>query len=126
MSALRVSISVIALLVGGWLVSDGIRALATGDYLTARTGPRAGQLGPWARLVAKAGFDPRGTPIKALHIALGGVWLIGLAFFLTGAAAGWWLLIICSVGSLWYLPLGTVLSLIELSLLLTSAARFLK
>jgi hypothetical protein len=126
MSATRILIPVIALLIGGWLISDGIRALATGDYLTAKSGPRAGQLGPWAKLIAKAGLNPRGTPIKLLHVVLGCLWLTGLIFFLTGAAAGRWLLIICSAGTLWYLPLGTVLSLIELSLLLTSTARFLK
>jgi hypothetical protein len=117
MSATRILIPVIALLIGGWLISDGIRALATGDYLTAKSGPRAGQLGPWAQLLAKAKIDPRSSFVKALHIALGVLWLAGLTLFALRHPLGWWLLAAGSVGTLWYLPLGTVLSLVELALL---------
>ena len=126
MSAARILIPVIALLIGGWLVFDGTRAFAVGDYLTAKTGPRAGQLGPWSLLVAKLGLDPRGTPIKAAHVILGLSWLLGLILFLVRPAMGWWLLLTTAAGTLWYLPLGTVLSLIQLALLLSPAIRALK
>jgi hypothetical protein len=126
MSAARIFIPVIALLIGGWLVFDGIRAFTTGDYLTARTGSRAGQLGPWSQLVVKAGLDPRSPFIKALHVALGLAWLIGLVLFLARPTFGWWLLLCCSVSTLWYLPLGTVLSLFELGLLLLPVVRAAK
>ena len=35
----------------GWMIFDGTRALTVGDYVTAASGDRAGQLGPWATLV---------------------------------------------------------------------------
>jgi len=31
----------------GWMLFDGSRALIVGDYVTAKSGPYAGQLGPW-------------------------------------------------------------------------------
>ena len=126
MSAARILIPAIALLIGGWLVFDGARALTVGDYLTANTGPHAGQLGPWSLLLTKAGINPRSTLVKVSHVMLGSLWLIGLAFFLFKPALGWWLLLISSLGTLWYLPLGTVLSLLELALLLTPWIRNLK
>jgi hypothetical protein len=126
MSVARISVSVIALLIGGWLVSDGIRAFVTNDYLTARTGPRAGQLGPWAGLVAKAGIDPRSWLMKACHIALGLAWLLGLVLFITQKTAGVWLLLLSALSTLWYLPVGTALSLVELGLLFSIHFRDLK
>jgi hypothetical protein len=126
MSAARILIPAIALLIGGWLVFDGTRALTVGDYLTAKTGPRAGQLGPWSLLLTKAGINPRSTLVKVAHVVLGALWLIGLAAFVFRPSLGWWTLAISSVCTLWYLPLGTVLSLIELVLLFTPIVRSLK
>jgi hypothetical protein len=126
MSVARILIPVIALMIGGWLVFDGARALATGDYLTAKTGPRAGQLGPWSLLVAKTGLNPRSTAVKLVHVVLGLLWVLGAILFLVRPASAWWLLLASSVSTLWYLPLGTALSLIELALLLTPAIRALR
>jgi hypothetical protein len=126
MSAARILIPVIALLIGGWLVFDGTRALTVGDYFTARSGPRAGQLGPWSLLIAKTGLNPRSTAVKLVHVVLGLLWVLGFVLFLVRPASSWWLLLASSVSTLWYLPLGTAFSLIELALLLTPAIRVLK
>jgi hypothetical protein len=115
----------LALFQGGWLVFDGGRALILGDYVTPTSGPRAGQLGPWSRLVAAAGFEPRSRFIKSFHLFLGGAWLIGLATFLIRPASGWWIILFCGVGTLWYLPIGTLASLVVLALLLTPQIRSL-
>ncbi|ATC65481.1 hypothetical protein CMV30_16865 [Nibricoccus aquaticus] len=123
MSAARIFIPVIALLIGGWFVFDGTRALTVGDFLTAKTGPRSGQLGPWSLLVAKAGINPRGTLIKSVHLALGLLWLTGLVLFFLRPDLGRWVLLTSSVCSLWYLPLGTVLAIIEMALLLVPIVR---
>jgi hypothetical protein len=40
---------------------DGSRALIVGDYVTPKSGAYAGQLGPWAKLVAAVGIEPRST-----------------------------------------------------------------
>ena len=126
MSLTRVIIVGIALFIGGWMTFDGIRALATGDYTTARSGTYAGQLGPWSRVVSALGLDPRGQPIKCLHVALGVFWLLAMLTFAFKPALGWWTLLVGSIFSLWYLPIGTVLSVIELCLLFLPQIRNLR
>jgi hypothetical protein len=113
----------LAMLQGCWLVFDGSRALIVGDYVTPSTGPHAGQLGPWSRVVSAIGLEPRSTMIKCLHLCLGVAWLIALIVFLVRPAAGWWVLLVCGVATLWYLPVGTVASLILLVLLFTPQLR---
>jgi len=41
-------------------------------------------------------------------------------------ACGWWLILSCSIASLWYLPMGNIVSLIVLTLLLTPQLRSLQ
>jgi hypothetical protein len=113
----------LALVEGGWLAFDGGHALVVGDYVTPRSGPHAGQLGPWARLVALAGVEPRSTIMKAVHLILGSVWLVASAGFLLGAAWGWRAMLLCAIAGLWYLPFGTLLSLVQIVLLLLPALR---
>lgn len=116
----------IALLMGGWLIFDGMRALTVGDYVTPRSGPNAGQLGLWSRVVSAAGLAPRGAFIKLAHVTLGLAWLgASIAFYLR-PASGWSALLVTSLCTLWYLPLGTVLSLVALGLLCLPCLRNLK
>jgi hypothetical protein len=126
MHTLQWIVLALALLQGAWLVFDGGRALMVGDYITPRSGPRAGQLGPWSRIVSALGFEPRSTFIKCLHLLLGIAWLISLLVFGLRPASGWWAVLFCAVASLWYLPVGTLLSLIVLVLLLTPQLRHLQ
>ena len=126
MPASRIAVILIALLMGLWLLFDGSRALLKGDYVTPQTGPNAGQLGPWSLVARAVGLDPRSTMVKALHLTLGLAWLGALGLSSLRPAAGWWALAACAVGTLWYLPLGTLLSLVELGLLLTPFMRHLK
>ncbi len=121
MQRVRWVIVVFALLLGGWLCVDGVRALFFGDYLTPTSGPYAGQLGPWSHLVSAVGLSPRGTPIKCLHVALGAGWLI--AALRLGRRQGRRLTLWCSVATLWYLPVGTAVSIFTLVCLLMSRNR---
>jgi hypothetical protein len=107
----------LALLLGTWLGYDGIRALVRGDYTTPSSGPYAQQLGPWARLLELVGVNPRGTAIKALHVLLGLAWYAGALAFLLRSSIGPRLLLTCAIGSLWYLPFGTVVGAAEIALL---------
>ena len=116
----------LALFQGGWLVFDGGRALYVGDYVTPTSGPRAGMLGPWSRIVSALGFEPRGSFIKGLHLFLGLAWLVALLAFAFRPAWGWWSVFFCALGTLWYLPGGTVLSIIVITLLLTPQIRGLQ
>jgi hypothetical protein len=126
MQILKWAVLAVALIQGGWLSFDGTRALIVGDYVTPTSGPRAGQLGPWSRVVLALGFEPRGKFIKCLHVVLGIAWLAALVVFVTRPATGWWILLCCSVASLWYLPMGTILSAAVIVLLLTPQIRSLR
>jgi hypothetical protein len=119
-------VALIALVMGGWLSFDGSRAFVAGDYVTPKTGPGAGQLGPWSKIVSAVGIDPRSSVAKGLHVALGILWLIALAALFIRPQFGWYALAATSVLSLWYLPLGTVLSVIELCLLFLPAVKSLR
>ncbi|MEO6569716.1 MAG: hypothetical protein ABIO94_13200 [Opitutaceae bacterium] len=113
----KLAVALIALLMGGWLTFDGTRAFITGDYVTPKSGPHAGQLGPWSAVFSTIGIDPRSTPAKAIHVIVGACWLAALGLFFMKSPIGWYALAASSVLSLWYLPIGTALGVVELILL---------
>lgn len=120
---LRWIVLLLAFVEGGWLAFDGGRALIVGDYVTPSSGAYAGQLGPWSKLVSAAGIGPRSTLMKSIHLVLGVIWLtvmIGFALRLPWAWSG---MLACAIASLWYLPFGTLLSLIQIVLLLLPPVR---
>lgn len=108
----------LAFLLGGWLCFDGLRALVTGVYTTPSSGPHAGQLGPWATVVVGLGLDPKSMGIKFLHIILGAFWIFAALREVTRRSTRAWF-ISCALASLWYLPFGTVISLVVLGLIFT-------
>lgn len=116
-------VSVLALMEGGWLAFDGGRALITGDYVTPKSGQYAGQLGPWAKVVSAAGIEPRSTFMKSIHLVLGLAWLTVLVCFALRLPFAWSGMVLCAILGLWYLPFGTLLSLIQLILLFLPAVR---
>ncbi|HEX6383970.1 MAG TPA: hypothetical protein VF177_04800 [Anaerolineae bacterium] len=111
-------VTVLAFIEGGWLAFDGGRALVVGDYVTPKSGPYAGQLGPWSKVVAAVGIEPRSTLMKSIHLVLGLVWLVVAVCFALGLPWSWWGMLICAVLGLWYLPFGTLLSVVQIALLL--------
>jgi len=114
---------VLALVEAGWLTFDGTRALVVGDYVTPKSGPHAGQLGPWSKVVAAAGIEPRSTLMKSFHLGLGAAWLVVIACYamrMPWARPG---MLVCAVLGLWYLPVGTVLSVLQIVLLCLPALR---
>ena len=102
----------LAVAAAGWMVFDGVRALTVGDYVTVD-----GQLGPWADVVEAVGIDPRSTRMKAFFACYGAAWLFAAGAYASdlrrsrAAMAGF------AIGSLWYLALGTVSSVLQLVLL---------
>ena len=113
----------LALIEGGWLAFDGGRALVVGDYVTPKSGQYAGQLGPWAKVVSAVGIEPRSTMMKSIHLALGLVWLVVMICFALRLPWAWSGMLVCAVLGLWYLPFGTLLSVIQIVLLLLPALR---
>src|SRR5688572_10973171 len=118
MSRLSWIVLILALLEAGWLAFDGGRALIVGDYVTPRSGEYAGRLGPWAGVVQAAGIEPRSTLMKSIHLVLGIAWLAVCACFVMGFPWARRGMLVCAVLGLWYLPLGTLLSLVQIVLLL--------
>lgn len=113
----------LALIEGGWLAFDGGRALLVGDYVTATSGQYAGQLGPWAKVVSAVGIEPRSTLMKSIHLVLGLVWLGITICFVLRLPWAWSAMVLCAVLGLWYLPFGTLLSVIQIVLLFLPATR---
>lgn len=109
------ALALLALVVGGWQVADGIHVLRNGTYLGPPTP------GPWRHVVAAAGLDP--FAIGPVFVALGGAWLLSTAWLLlAGGGAAWWACVAVAVLTLWYLPVGTALSLVTLVLLVGNRA----
>ena len=113
----------IALQQAGWMAFDGTRALITGDYVTPKSGVYAGQLGPWSRLVNAAGIEPRSTLMKTIFVAYGGVWIVVIVCFALRLPWAWWAMLGLAGGALWYLPIGTVCSVLQIVLLLLPHVR---
>jgi len=107
----------LAVVQAGWLAFDGVHALVTGDYVTPASGPHAGQLGPWSRVVGAIGIGPRSTLMKGIHVVLGFVWLGVVACFAARPAWARPGMLVCAVLGLWYLPFGTLLSVLQILLL---------
>ena len=110
----------LALLEAGWLAFDGIRALVVGDYVTPPSGPHAGQLGPWSKLVAAVGIEPRSTLMKMIHVTLGVAWLAVAVAYAVGVPWARQGMLVCAILGLWYLPIGTSLSLAQIVLLVVT------
>lgn len=120
---LKWSTVVLCLLQGGYMVLDGVRALVVGSYITPSSGQYAGQLGPWARLVAMVGIPPESTGMKLGFAVLGVLWLLlGLGVAMNAGWA-WHAGVLLAVGTLWYAVPGTVVSVVVLVLLLTPPVR---
>ncbi len=113
----RSLVIVLALLQAGWMTFDGTRAFLVGDYVTPSSGEYAGQLGPWAKVVASVGIEPRSSLMKSIFVIYGVAWLIIISNFALNQAWGWLAMLIVAIGTLWYLPFGTISSIIQIVLL---------
>lgn len=115
---LKWAVVVLAVLNFGFMNFDGSRGLIVGDYVRPETGEHAGQLGPWAEVVKQVGIDPESNTMKTIFLIWGTIGLIiavSLAMNVKNAST---YLLALSVLSLWYLVPGTVLSVLQIILLL--------
>ena len=118
LSVVRYSVLVLAVLEAGWITVDGTRALLVGDYVTPRSGPHAGRLGPWAQVLGAIGVAPRATGTKVAFVLYGASWLAVAAAYARGASWAPPLMLLAATGTLWYAPVGTVLGVAQVALLL--------
>ena len=107
----------------GWMTFDGTRALVVGDYVRPQTGEHAGQLGPWSHAVEAVGIDPESPFMKGVFVGTGVLGLLALAWFTTRRRAARWGLLAWFLATLWYLPFGTLISLVCTVLLNTRPLR---
>ena len=94
------------------MLLDGFFVILKGKYI----GPE--KPGPWANIFYKIGVDV--FKLGPLFILFGLVWLTWTYALLTNQTWAFALGIIISVLTLWYLPVGTFISLIILVLLLVA------
>ena len=92
------------------MLVDGIHVILKGKYI----GPP--EPGPWANLFTRLGADV--FKLGPLFIIFGLAWLIFLYALLTNQQWGSKYGIIISVLTLWYLPVGTIISVIVLAVLI--------
>ena len=70
------------------------------------------------------GVDPRSTGMKVAFAVIGNIHLLAAVMVVTGVSpAAGWLALLAAVLGLWYLPFGTVGSVIVLILVTTTALR---
>ncbi|MEZ5015574.1 MAG: hypothetical protein R2800_00855 [Flavipsychrobacter sp.] len=94
-----------------FMVVDGSRALMIGDYFRPETGEYAGQLGPWAGLVKSVNIDPESDFMKWMFLLWGAIGLFIMVAFAMKVRDSAKALLIISLLTLWYLTMGTMLSL---------------
>lgn len=124
MGWLKWVVILLAAVEAGWMVFDGSRALAFGDYLTPKAGPHKGQLGPWVKVVSAVGIEPRSTVMKSAFVAYGVGWLVVTIAYGFDFSGTWLMMLLAAAGSLWYLPLGTILGGIQIAILLLDGGGF--
>jgi hypothetical protein len=95
---------------GGFMLLDGIYVLLKGKYI----GPE--KPGPWANLFY--GLNINVFKLGLLFIIFGILWLLWVYSLLTHQSWAYTLGLLVSVLTLWYLPFGTILSILVIIVLL--------
>ncbi len=106
---MKIALTIIALLNGLWMLADGIHVMLKGKYM----GPP--QPGPWRKVFEFADIDP--LSLGPLFIVFGVAWLVSIIILHSSFAGATHLAMAIAVASLWYLPVGTLLSVVFIVLL---------
>lgn len=109
---MKILITILGLLNGGYMLLDGLFVLFKGKYI----GPE--KPGPWANLFYKLNIDV--FKLGPLFIIFGLLWLIWLYALWTNQNWTYVFGLTISILTLWYLPVGTLFSVIILVVLLTA------
>jgi hypothetical protein len=103
---MKIFVTIAGFLMGGFMLLDGIYVMLNGKYI----GPE--KPGPWANLFYKLDIDV--FRLGPLFVAFGVVWLIWLYTLWNHPAWAYVYGIILCILTLWYLPVGTLLSVLIL------------
>lgn len=112
---MRIAIFIIALLMGGWMIIDGLYVLIFDKFICR------GWPGPWAGIVSAVGLDP--MRFGLVFVAFGIDWLAGGIGVIRDRRWGYYLTLIIAVLSLWYLTIGTLLAILALVLAVVCLSR---
>ena len=106
---MKILITILGFLNGGYMLLDGIYVLLKGKYI----GPE--KPGPWANLFYK--LDINVFKLGPVFITFGIMWLIWLYSLWANLSWSYVYGIVACILTLWYLPVGTLFSLIILVIL---------
>jgi hypothetical protein len=109
---------VLSVLEGLFMLFDGTLALVRGTYLAP-----GGQIGPWALVVSAVGIAPLSSGMKTAFVVLGATYIVSAAAYAFYRPRSTFYLGAVAVLTLWYLPLGTILSLVVLVSIAVDASR---
>lgn len=112
---MRYIIIILSIVNGGFMLIDGIHVMLKGKYI----GPP--EPGPWANLFYKLKVDV--FKLGPLFIAFGLVWLVFVSGLWMQKSWSYPLGIAVSIFTLWYLPVGTLLSVIVLIMLFAARTK---
>ena len=112
---MKILITILGFLNGAYMLLDGIYVMMKGKYI----GPP--KPGPWSYLFEKLNVDI--FKLGPLFIAFGLLWLIWLYSLWTNQGWTYVFGIVISILTLWYLPIGTIFSIIILLILVFSKHR---
>lgn len=107
---MKTIITILGILNGGYMLLDGIFVLFKGKYI----GPE--KPGPWSLLFEKLGIDV--FKLGPLFIIFGVLWLIWIYSLWTNQQWAFTFGVVICLLTLWYLPIGTLFSLIILGMIL--------
>ncbi|SKA20763.1 hypothetical protein [Sediminibacterium ginsengisoli] len=106
---MKLLIFILGILNGAYMLLDGIYVMLKGKYI----GPE--KPGPWANLFYKLNIDV--FKLGPLFLIYGLLWLAWVYGFWTNQSWAYLFGVIISVLTLWYLPVGTVFSVVVLVVL---------
>ncbi len=106
----KIILLLLALLNGGWMLFDGLHVLKKGKYF----GPE--EPGVWSKIVASLGINP--FSIGPVFVVLGLFWFLSVGVLLASISWGWLALMVTASATLWYVKVGTAISMIVIVLLL--------
>lgn len=112
---MKILVTLLSLLNGLYMLVDGIHVMLKGKYI----GPE--KPGPWSNIFHK--FDINVFKLGPVFIVFGVLWLIFLLGLWTNKDWTYFLGLTICILTLWYLPVGTIISIAVMILLLTSKTR---
>jgi hypothetical protein len=112
---MKIFIAILGLLNGGYMLLDGIFVLLKGKFI----GPE--KPGPWANLFNKFNIDV--FKLGPLFIVFGCLWLTWIYGLWANQPWAYSFGLLMSLLTLWYLPIGTLFSIIIIVVLLFAKQR---